>query len=152
MLRGVLIGAAAAVAVMASTAAFAQKAESGSAGEAKAMLEKAVAAVTADKAKALATFNKGEGGFRDRDLYPFCFNIADGIIVAGAGPAVGKDIRTLKDASDKVFGLDVYKAAQDGKITDVSYMFPKAGETTPSAKTSYVTKVGDLGCGVGYYK
>jgi hypothetical protein len=36
--------------------------------EAKAMLEKAVAAVKQDKAKALDMFNKGEGGFKDRDL------------------------------------------------------------------------------------
>ena len=40
--------------------------------EAKAMLEKAVAAVKEDKAKALDMFNKGEGGFKDRDLYVAC--------------------------------------------------------------------------------
>ena len=39
--------------------------------EAKAMLERAVAAVKEDKAKALDMFNKGEGGFKDRDLYVF---------------------------------------------------------------------------------
>ena len=37
-------------------------AEYGTADEAKAMLERAVAAVKEDKAKALDTFNKGEGG------------------------------------------------------------------------------------------
>jgi hypothetical protein len=32
-------------------------------------------------------------------------------------------------------------------------MFPKAGpDKTPVAKVSFVTAVGDLGCGVGYYK
>ena len=54
--------------------AFAQQAQFGTAAEAKAMLEKAVAAVKADKTKALAMFNQGEGGFKDRDLQPFCFN------------------------------------------------------------------------------
>ena len=48
--------------------------------EAKAMLEKAVAAVKQDKAKALDMFNKGEGGFKDRDLYVFCANASDGIM------------------------------------------------------------------------
>ena len=43
----------------------------GTSEEAKAMLEKAVAAVKQDKAKALDLFNKGEGGFKDRDLYVF---------------------------------------------------------------------------------
>jgi hypothetical protein len=44
----------------------------GTSEEAKAMLEKAVAAVKQDKAKALDMFNNGEGGFKDRDLYVFC--------------------------------------------------------------------------------
>jgi hypothetical protein len=35
------------------------------------MLDKAVAAVKADRAGAIAMFLKGEGGFLDRDLYPF---------------------------------------------------------------------------------
>jgi Single Cache domain 2 len=150
MLRNVMIGSLASLALALSTAAFAQG-QFGTAAEAKAMLEKAVAAVKADKAKALDMFNKGEGGFKDRDLYPFCFNISDGI--ATAGPVKGKDVRTLNDASGKNFGMDVYKAAEaEGKINEVSYMFPRPGETTPSPKVSFVTKVSDQGCGVGYYK
>jgi hypothetical protein len=39
-------------------------AEYGTADEAKAMLERAVAAVKEDKAKALDMFNKAEGGFK----------------------------------------------------------------------------------------
>jgi hypothetical protein len=31
-------------------------------------------------------------------------------------------------------------------------MFPRPSETEPMAKTSYFTKVGDLVCGVGYFK
>jgi len=72
MLRKLVIGALGAMAVLFSTTAFAQ----GTAAEAKAMLDSAVAAVKADKTKALDMFNKGEGGFLDRDLYPFCFNVA----------------------------------------------------------------------------
>jgi len=38
-------------------------------------------------------------------------------------------------------------------LTEVSYMFPRPRRgTTPVEKISFVTKVGDLGCGVGYYK
>ena len=69
MIRTFMIAAASAVVLTLSTTAFAQ----GTATEAKAMLEKGVAAVKADKAKALDTINKGEGGFLDRDLYVFCF-------------------------------------------------------------------------------
>jgi hypothetical protein len=56
--------------------------------------------VKADKANALSDFNSGTGGFKDRDLYPFCFNIADGA-TAGAGTVKGKDVKTLKDAAGK---------------------------------------------------
>jgi hypothetical protein len=59
-----------------------QAGQYGTPEEAKALLEKAVAAVKEDKAKALDMFNKGEDGFKDRDLYVFCANAADGIVTA----------------------------------------------------------------------
>jgi hypothetical protein len=125
--------------------------------EARTMLEKAVAAVKADQAVALAAFNKGEGGFADRDLNTFCFRIGDGTVLASprAVPA-GTDVRTLKDPTGKNFGEQLYAAAQkpEGQITEVGpYMFPKPGTTAPVVpKVSFVTRAGDLGCGVGYYK
>jgi hypothetical protein len=155
MFHELAIGALGAMAVMFSSTAFAQ----GTATEAKAMLEKAAVAVKADKAKTLDTINKGESGFLDRDLYVFCFNIGDGKVVAtgstnpAARKVIGLDARTLKDATGKVFGQDLYDAAKEGQITEVSYMFPKPGaDTTLVAKISLVSRVGDLGCGVGYYK
>src|SRR5437588_7979992 len=74
MFRTLMIGAVSALTL--SAAAFAQ--QGGTAQEARAMLDKAVAAVKADQAVALAMFLKGEGGFLDRELYPFLFRIADG--------------------------------------------------------------------------
>jgi hypothetical protein len=68
MVRALMVGAASAVALTFAVGSFAQ----GTAEEARAMLLKAVAAVKADKAKALDMFNKGDGGFLDRDLYVFC--------------------------------------------------------------------------------
>ena len=148
MLRNLMLAALATTALTFSTTAFAQ----GTSAEAKSMLEKAVGAVKADKAKALASFIAGTDGFKDRDLYPFCFNISDGVSVAAPASVMGKDARTLKDAKGNAFGADLYKAAGDGKVNEVSYFFPKPGQTEPSAKVSFVTKVADLGCGVGYYK
>src|ERR1700722_1621244 len=154
MLHKLMIGVLGAVAVMFSTAALAQ----GTAVEAKAMLEKAVAAVKADKAKALDMFNKGEGGFLDRDLYVFCANVSDGKLVALGNPNakqnLGVDTRTLKDSTGKAFGVEQYAAAQkpEGEITEVTYMFPSPTSKTPVQKDSFSTKVGDLLCGVGYYK
>ena len=142
------------VALTLSTAAIAQQTQFGTAAEAKAMLERAVAAVKADKAKALEMFNKGEGGFKDRDLQPFCFNVSDGKITAATVPnLLGTDIRALKDKNGKEFGQEIYQAALEGKITEVSYMFPRPGtDPTLFPKVSFITGVGDQGCGVGYFK
>src|SRR5262245_30651619 len=154
----IFVRAAASIAVLMLTqSAFAQQpSQYGTADEAKAMLLRVVAAVKADKVKALEMFNNGEGGFLDRDLAPFCFNISDGKHVATpANQFLGQDVRILKDITGKAFGEEHYKAAQkpEGQITEVSYLFPRVGgDTTPIPKVSFVTRVGDLGCGVGYFK
>jgi hypothetical protein len=155
LLAGVAIGVTATF----SSTAFAQRAQFGTADEAKAMLLKAVAAVKVDKAKALDMIAKGEGGYLDRDLYPFCANVSDGKIHPFPNPnskaIFGTDQRNLKDPTGKAFGMELYAAGQkpEGQITEVSYMFAKPGpDPTPVPKVSFVTRVGDLGCGVGYYK
>ncbi|MGH8726881.1 MAG: cache domain-containing protein [Burkholderiales bacterium] len=125
-------------------------AEFGTSAEAKAMLEKAVVEVKKDKAAALAKFNKGEGGFKDRDLYPFCGG-SDGNFTAHPTLS-GKSLKDLKDKAGKPLGEEIYKTAQEGKISEVSYMWPRPGSTEPVQKVTYVTKVGDQVCAVGYYK
>lgn len=158
MIRTFVIGAASAAILAISPTVFGQQGDHGTAEQAKAMLSKAVAAVKTDKTKALAMFNTGQGGFLDRDLYVFCFNTSDGKIVATGNQNanfVGKDIRSLKDPAGKTFGLDLYAAGQkaEGKITDVSYVFVRPGpDKTPAPKVTSVTRVGDIACGVGYYK
>jgi hypothetical protein len=160
MMRTFVFGVVSAAVLALSPTAFAEpKSQYGNADEAKAMLMKAVAAVKADKAKAIEMFNKGEGGFLDRDLYVFCANVGDGKIVAQGNPnkkdLIGQDQRSLKDSTGKNFGVEMYAAGQkpDGQITEVRYTFPKPGaDPTPVPKVSYVTKARDLVCGVGYYK
>jgi signal transduction histidine kinase len=131
-------------------AGAARAGEFGTAAEAKAMLEKAVAAVKADKAAALAQFTAGEGGFKDRDLYPFCGG-ADGNFTAHP-KLVGKSLKDLKDKAGKALGAEMYQVATEGKVAEVAYMWPRPGATEPVAKVSFVTKVGDQVCAVGYYK
>src|SRR5262245_58110561 len=136
-----------------SVPGYAQKAEFGSPAEAKAMLEKTVAAIKADKAKALEMINKGQGGFKDRDLDPACSGL-DGKVTAHVDQArIGMDRNTMKDSKGKAYGTEIMKVAQEGKISEVSYMFPRPGpDNTPVQKVAYVTRVGDQVCLVGYYK
>ena len=121
----------------------------GTADEARAMLERAVDAIKANKEKALADFTKGEGGFKDRDLYPFCGG-PDGNFTAHP-TLVGKSLKDLKDKAGKPLGQEIYAVARVGKISEVSYMWPRPGSTEPVQKITFVTKVGDQVCAVGYY-
>lgn len=125
-------------------------AEYGSAEEAKAMLDRVIAAVKADGAGALAKFNAGDPEFKDRDLYPFCAD-ADGILTAHP-TLLGKQLRDIKDVDGKPLGQEMLAIAEEGKVAEVSYKWPRPGATDPIAKISFVTKIGEQTCGVGYYK
>jgi len=122
----------------------------GSPAEAKAMLEKAVAAVKKDKAKALEMFTKGEGGFKDRDLYPYCGG-PDGKFTAHP-KLVGQSLKDLKDKTGKPIGEEMYAKAKEGVVSEVAYMWPRPNETQLVQKVTFFTKVGDQICAVGYYK
>jgi hypothetical protein len=157
---GKLVVAAASAAVLAVLPAALGQQTGGTADEARAMLMKALAAVNVDKTKALDMFNKGEGGFRDRDLYVFCANASDGTIVAIGNPnlkqALGMDVRAGQNSTGEAFGAEIYAAMQkpEGQITEISYVGPKPDpDDKLAAKTTLVARVSDdLGCGVGYYK
>jgi hypothetical protein len=124
--------------------------QSGTAADAKALLAKGTAAVKADKAGALAKFDDPAGGFKDRDLYVFCFEIKSGLGLSG--PTKGKDLRTLKDSTGKAFGQEMVDKAKDGQVVTIDYMFPRPNTTDPVAKESFIEGIGDIACGVGYYK
>lgn len=147
-----LITAVAGVAVALASAAMAQG-QFGNAAEAKAMLEKAVAELKANETAALAKFNKGEGGFKDRDLYVFCYDMSSGKFTAHVNQSLlGTDVKALKEKDGSPLGEKVFNATKPGAINTVAYNFPKPGTSEPVAKESYVTQIGNQGCGVGYYK
>jgi signal transduction histidine kinase len=120
------------------------------------MLDGAVAALKANEAAALSAFNdKSNQQFHDRDLYVFCYDMTDGKFTAHVNPALmGTDVRALKVKDDplgqRIF--DTIKSAPAGSVATVDYNFPKPGAADPVPKQSFVTTVGNEGCGVGYYK
>jgi signal transduction histidine kinase len=61
-------------------------------------------------------------------------------------------LKDLQDKAGKALGEEIYATAQEGEITEVDYMWPRPGEEEPAEKVTYVTKVGDQVCAVGYYK
>jgi signal transduction histidine kinase len=152
-MRKTVLALAMAAAALLWGAAFAEAQQFGTAAEAKAMLDRAIAELKANEAAALAKFNeKDNKQFRDRDLYVFCFNTSDGKFMAHPNPALmGTDIRALK-VKDDPLGQRIFDQVKEGAVSTVSYSFPKPGTTDPVPKESYVTRVGGQGCGVGYYK
>jgi len=133
--------------------AFAQdQSQNGTAEEARAMLEQAVSAVESDKEQALQNFTAGAEGFKDRDLYVFCGGEDGNFSAHGANAAlVGTSLRDLEDKAGEAFGQKLYDSAQEGDFQEVEYMWPRPGEQEPTQKSSFVTKVSDQICAVGYY-
>src|SRR5262249_24905719 len=151
MLRNLVLVVGYATALVLSTAASAVETQFGTAEEAKAMLERAVAAVKEDKAKALDMFNKGEGGFKDRDLYVACASVSDGIVTAH--PTMkGKQLRDILGKHGAPFGETLMQNATEGTIKETTYWWPRPGSDEPFEKNTFYTKVGDQICSVGYYK
>ena len=134
-----------------AAAGTSQAGQYGTADEAKALLEKAVAAVKEDKAKALDMFNKGEGGFKDRDLYVSCANASDGVVTAH--PYLkGEQLKDIKGKKGYPVGQEMMQKATEGEIKEVTYWWPRPGSDEQVKKTSFYTKVGEQICGVGYYQ
>jgi len=57
----------------------------------------------------------------------------------------------VKISGDPV-GQRIYDAVKEGTVTVIDFNFPRPGTTEPVPKESYITRVGNVGCGVGFYK
>jgi hypothetical protein len=63
---------------------------------------------------------------------------------------LGTKINGTGEASSAA-GNKILAAAKAGQFARLSYDSPRPGGTEPVPKVTYVTRVGDQGCGVGYY-
>ena len=85
------------------------------------MLDKAVAAVKADETKALEMFNKGDGGYKDHDLYVSCANASDGIVTAHP-TGKGAQLKDIKDERGFAIGEEIMRTATEGKVSEITYL------------------------------
>jgi hypothetical protein len=141
------IFAGVAVLILLSNVASLRAQELATENEARAMLDRALAALKSNEGKALSQFNDPDSKeFHDRDLYVVCFNMSDGKITAYSGPALlGVDIRTLSLNDDPV-GQRTYDAIHNSpqeSIVTMDYKFPKPGKTEPVPKQFIETRVGN---------
>ena len=106
--------------------------QSGTADEAKALLARAATAVKTDRAGALAKFDAPNGGFKDRDLYVFCFDRKTGTVLAGQPATKGKDVRTYVDSTGKRFGQEMFANVRTATSTSSTICSPNPTRSFPS--------------------
>jgi signal transduction histidine kinase len=139
------------VAAVLALALSASAGDRGTAQEAQALLDRAVKAVQADEAKALAAFNDPKGGYQDRDLYVFCSG-PDGKITASRDPKlVGSDTTAVKGPDGRLVGKEIAEIGKKGGGT-LEYKWPNPVTNKVETKFSYIKQAGKQVCGVGTFK
>jgi len=152
-MKGILVKLALIAGLVFSGAAYAQ--DHGTADEAIAMSNKAVAAIKVDREKAFAAIiDPADKEFHNKDLYVFVTSLETKKSVAhGANKAlIGRDLSELKDVDGKLFVAEMGKVAQEKGTGWVDYKWTNPVSKKIEQKSSYVQRVGDLYVGVGIYK
>jgi hypothetical protein len=136
--------------VLMVAAGVASATEFGTREQAKALFERAIAVLKADKERALDLFTSGHGGFIDRDLYVFCGG-PDGMVTAHPY-FMGFNLKDFKDKTGKPVGEELYASAKEGEISEITYKWLQPGGGDEQVdKVSFYTKFDDQICGVGFY-
>jgi len=127
-------------------------AERGTAEEAQALVEEAIARYKEVGAeKTFAEINTPGGPFVYRDLYVFVAGPDHKIIAHGADPGrVGDTLVGFKDVEGKAFGDEIIAASAEGNW--VEYKFENFANGLIETKTSFVKSVDGYVFGCGYYK
>ncbi|GGC84552.1 cache domain-containing protein [Undibacterium terreum] len=133
--------------------AAAFSADAGTADEAKAMVQKAVAAMKKNGVDAtIADINKRDGLYVDRDLYVVVYDL-NGKNLGHLNPKmVGKDMRGLKDEDGKYFIRERLEIAikKGSGWQDYKFLNPLSRKVEP--KSMYVERYGNVIVGCGIYK
>jgi cytochrome c len=140
------------VGLLVAGAAFA--AEKGTAKEAKAMVQKAIAYYKANgQDTAFAEFNNPRGKFVDGDLYIWVGTLNAKVIAHGANKAlIGKDLYNLKDPDGKQFMKEIVDVAKAKGSGWVDYKWSNPVSKKIEHKSVYLQKVDDKVFVCGFYK
>ena len=134
-----------------SDAVAAIRLRQGSADEAHALVDQALALVRSRGLQAAAeVFRQPDGGFRDRDLYIFVTDREGRYHVHGAKPAMeGKRVHELPGIDGDRFARESWAATQSTHWVEYEIVNPETGKVQP--KASYVEALNDqliIGCGI----
>jgi hypothetical protein len=66
------------------------------------------------------------------------------------GQTAGSDIRTFPGSGQQIYDAAL---APGDRVTEIAYLAkrPPPADATPVKKISVVRRIGEIGCGVGYY-
>ncbi len=137
-------------------ASTAQNKSKGTAAEATAMVQKAIAHIKkAGRDKAFADFNDKKGGFTDRDLYVVVYDMNGKVLAHGANEKmIGKDLIDLRDNDGKYFVKERVAMMSKGPDAkgwqDYKFMNPVSRQIEP--KSMFLQRYEDIIVGTGIYK
>ena len=150
--RAILATAALVIALASPAAVFA--AEHGTAEEAKALCEKAVARLKEiGPEKAFPEFNDPHGPFVDRDLYVFVRSMDGNTVAHGANVhMIGHTNLNLRDADGKLYNKEMIELATTKGSGWVDYRWANPVDKKIEPKSSFIERAGDYVVGVGFYR
>jgi signal transduction histidine kinase len=154
MLRAVL--AVLACAFFCVPAVAAEKGKQGTAAEATAMVDKAIAHIKkVGREKAFADFNNKNGPFTDRDLYVVVYDLKGKVLAHGANEKmIGKDVIDLRDSDGKYFvreRVEMMSKGPDAKGWQ-DYKFMNPVSRMIEQKSMFIHRFEDIIVGCGIYK
>ncbi len=132
--------------------AYAQ--DRGTADEARAMLDRAVAFYKANgPEKAIVAFNDPDGSFVNKDLYIFAVDMNGKVVAHGAKAGlIGQGMSEIRDADQKNFIAEMVTVARSKGAGTVNYWWENPQFQVVEEKCSYIEKVDEVVLGCGYYK
>jgi cytochrome c len=121
--------------------------------QAQALLTRAIEALKANQATALADFQTLGGRFMEDDLYVFVIDLADGRFLAHGGnpELVGRDGTEVHDAKGKAITVDMINIAKRKGAGELDYVWRNPTTGKSESKHSYFRAVDGRLVGVGYY-
>jgi len=152
----ILTAFAAVLALMIGMPAAAQDKSKGTAAEATAMVEKAIAHIKkVGRDKAFADFSSKQPPWVDRDLYVVVYDMKGKVLAHGSNEKmIGKDVIELRDNDGKYFvkeRVEMMSKGPDAKgWQDYKFMNPVSRQIEP--KQMYLRRFEDVIVGCGIYK
>jgi len=147
---------AAVLALMIGMPASAQDKSKGTAAEATAMVDKAIAHIKkVGREKAFADFSSKKAPWVDRDLYVVVYDMKGKVLAHGSNEKmIGKDVIELRDNDGKYFvkeRVEMMGKGPDAKgWQDYKFMNPVSRQIEP--KQMYLRRFEDVIVGCGIYK